>query len=89
MTNPGFDVGCSFHVLIVGKDVSVFDKDVDHRGVFEILTKAADGNPVAAVTCDLRYYQLYDSSSLGRRITFWTKMLYDRGLIAMQSSPPW
>jgi len=77
VANPSFDVGCRFHVLIVGKDVGVFDEDVDHRGVFEVLTKAANSNCNSAVACNLRLYQLYDSSSTrGGGVTFWTKILY-------------
>lgn len=83
------DVGCCFHVLIIGKDVGVFDKNVDHGGVFEVLTKAANSNAVAAMTCDLRSCQLCGSSIKGGRVTIWTKILYDLGLTAIQLSPPW
>jgi hypothetical protein len=89
VANPGFDVGCCFHVLIVGKDVGVFDENVDYGGVFEVLTKAANIHAVAGMTCDLRSCQLCSSSIEGGGVTFWTKILYDLGLIAIQSSSPW
>jgi hypothetical protein len=54
MADLGFDVGCCFHVCVVGEDVGVFDKDVNYRGIFEVLTKAADSNAVTAVTCNLK-----------------------------------
>jgi hypothetical protein len=62
-TNPGFDVGCCFHVFVICEDISVFNHDVYHRGVFEVLTKAANRNTIAAMACDLGHNQLVNSWS--------------------------
>ena len=70
MADLRFDVGCCFYVLIVGENVGVIDEDVDHGRVFGVLTKTADSNAVAAMTCDLRSFQLCDSSIKGGGLRF-------------------
>lgn len=62
MANPGFWCRLLFPCLDCGKDVGVFDENVDHGRVFEVLTKAANSNAVAAMTCDLRSCKLCGSS---------------------------
>ncbi len=78
------------HVIVVGEDLSIFYDDVYYAGIFEVLAETAYCDAISAVAG----YLLFDQQGKIRgsdegRDTFWTKMLYDLGLIAMQSSPPW
>ncbi len=45
------------------------------------------GQNVTTMACDLKSNQLYDTLTLDR-VRFWTKVLYDLGLTAIQSYLP-
>jgi hypothetical protein len=89
LANPSFDVGRGFQIVIVRENVGIFDEDIDHRGILKVLTEAANSNAITTMTCDLKATLAVHFGNLNGRVTFWTKISYDPGLIAMQSSPPW
>lgn len=56
LSDPCLDIGPLLHIIIVRDDIGVFDGDVGHRRVLEILAQTSNGDAVAPVDGHLGKY---------------------------------